>query len=49
MDEPTQSDRSAEEQDALRDLDVDQEEADRVVGGMRSAGDPCDGGEVTTP
>ena len=30
-------------EEALRDLDVDRDEAEKVTGGRR--GDPCDGGE----
>ena len=41
-------DSKDKEQDALKDLDVREEEVDRVKGGrMRS--DPCDGGEVIPP
>jgi hypothetical protein len=45
MDERNDQDDAQVDQDALRDLDVDQDDADKVLGGIRSAGDPCDGGE----
>ena len=31
--------------DAIEDLDVAEGDADRVKGGARKLGDPCDGGE----
>jgi len=49
MDERNEQDQEQTDQDALKDLDVDQDEADKVMGGNRRAGDPCDGGEVTGP
>jgi hypothetical protein len=45
MDERTEQDEPQADEAALRDLDVDQEDADKVTGGTRRAGDPCDGGE----
>jgi len=45
MDERTELDEPRTDEEALRDLDVDQEDADKVTGGTRRAGDPCDGGE----
>jgi hypothetical protein len=49
MDEREQQDQPDVDQEAMRDLDVDQEDADKVLGGGRGAGDPCDGGEATGP
>jgi len=49
MGERNEQDEPQVDQDALKDLDVDQEDADKVLGGTRRAGDPCDGGEVTGP
>lgn len=50
MDERNEQDQPAgDEEAALKDLDVDQDEADKVTGGTRRAGDPCDGGEATGP
>ena len=49
MDERNEQDQEQTEPDALKDLDVDQDEADKVTGGTRRAGDPCDGGEATGP
>jgi hypothetical protein len=43
MDEYSEQDEVQVDQEALRDLDVDEEDADKVLGGLR--GDPCDGGE----
>jgi hypothetical protein len=43
MDEHSEQEEAQVDQEALRDLDVDQDDADKVIGGMR--GDPCDGGE----
>ena len=43
MDERNEQDEAQPDQDALRDLDVDEDDADKVMGGLR--GDPCDGGE----
>lgn len=45
MDERNEQDEAAVDQEALRDLDVDQDDADKVLGGARIIGDPCDGGE----
>ena len=47
MDERSEQDQPQADEDALKDLDVDQEDADKVIGGR--AGDPCDGGEATGP
>jgi hypothetical protein len=44
-DERNTQDEAEGAQEALRDLEVDQDEADKVTGGLRRAGDPCDGGE----
>jgi hypothetical protein len=49
MDERNEQTEPQGDQDALKDLDVDQDEADKVTGGTRRAGDPCDGGEATGP
>jgi hypothetical protein len=49
MDERTEQGEPQADRDALQDLDVDQDDADKVMGGNRRAGDPCDGGEVTGP
>jgi len=49
MDERNEQDQEQTEPDALKDLDVDQDEADKVIGGNRVLGDPCDGGEATGP
>jgi hypothetical protein len=43
MDERNEQDEPEVDQEALRDLDVDQDDADKVIGGLRS--DPCEGGE----
>ena len=43
MDERNEQDEAQLDQEALRDLDVDEDDADKVMGGLR--GDPCDGGE----
>lgn len=43
MDERNEQDEAQPDQEALRDLDVDEDDADKVLGGLR--GDPCDGGE----
>jgi len=45
MDEHNEQDEAQVDQEALRDLDVDQDDADKVIGGARNVGDPCDGGE----
>ena len=45
MDERNEQTDAQADEDALKDLDVDQDEADKVTGGVRRAGDPCDGGE----
>ena len=49
MDERNEQAEPQSGEEALKDLDVDQDEADKVTGGNRGAGDPCDGGEVTGP
>jgi hypothetical protein len=49
MDERNEQDEAQPDQERLQDLDVDQDDADKVMGGNRRAGDPCDGGEVTGP
>jgi hypothetical protein len=43
MDERNEQDEAQLDQEPLRDLEVDQDDADMVIGGMR--GDPCEGGE----
>jgi hypothetical protein len=43
MDEHSEQDEAQVDQEALRDLDVDEDDADKVMGGRR--GDPCEGGE----
>jgi hypothetical protein len=45
MDEYSEQDEAQVDQEALRDLDVDEDDADKVMGGTRLVGDPCDGGE----
>ena len=45
MDERSEQDEPQFDEDALRDLDVDQEDADKVIGGRRNAADPDEGGE----
>jgi hypothetical protein len=45
MDERNEPDDAAVDQETLKDLDVDPDDADKVLGGKRRAGDPCDGGE----
>lgn len=45
MDERNEQDDAQVDEDPLKDLDVDQEDADMVMGGVRRVGDPCDGGE----
>lgn len=45
MDERNEQDDAQVDQEPLKDLDVDQEDADKVMGGVRSAADPCEGGE----
>lgn len=49
MDERNEQDAPQLDDETLKDLDVDQDDADKVVGGTRRAGDPCDGGEATGP
>lgn len=49
MDELTEQVEPRADEEALRDLDVDQDDADKVMGGTRRAGDPCDGGEAPAP
>ena len=43
MDERNEQDEAEVDQEPLRDLDVDPDDADKVIGGLRS--DPCEGGE----
>ena len=43
MDERNEQDDARIEEDTLKDLDVDQDDADKVIGGRLS--DPCEGGE----
>jgi hypothetical protein len=43
MDERNEQDDAQVDEDALKDLDIDQDDADKVIGGRR--GDPCEGGE----
>ena len=43
MDERNEQDDAQVDEDPLKDLDVDQDDADKVIGGRR--GDPCEGGE----
>jgi hypothetical protein len=43
MDERNEQDDAQVDEDALKDLDVDQDDADKVIGGRLS--DPCEGGE----
>ena len=38
-------DEAEVDQETLKDLDVDQDDADKVLGGRRIASDPCEGGE----
>ena len=45
MDEQSQQDEPQVDQETMKDLDVDREDADKVIGGDRRLGDPCDGGE----
>lgn len=45
MDERNEPDDAAVDQETLKDLDVDPDDADKVLGGKRRSGDPCDGGE----
>jgi hypothetical protein len=45
MDERNEQDEAQDDQEALKDLDVDQDDADKVIGGLRSSSDPCEGGE----
>ena len=49
MDERNEGDEPEVDQEPLKDLDIEQDDADRVLGGTRRAGDPCDGGEATGP
>lgn len=49
MDERNEQDEPQVDQETLKDLDIDEEDADKVMGGVRVAGDPCDGGEATGP
>lgn len=45
MDERNEQDEPQVDRETMKDLDVDQDEADKVTGGVSRAGDPCDGGE----
>ncbi|HXH88515.1 MAG TPA: hypothetical protein VNI55_07920 [Gaiellaceae bacterium] len=45
MDEHNEQSEAKTDEEDVKDLDVDQDEADKVMGGARRAGDPCDGGE----
>jgi hypothetical protein len=45
MDEQKEQDDAAVDQETLKDLDVDQDDADKVIGGKRRSADPCEGGE----
>jgi hypothetical protein len=45
MDERNEQGDAQVEEDTLKDLDVDQDDADKVMGGARRAADPCEGGE----
>ena len=44
MDEHNEQSEAKTDEETIKDLDVDQDEADKVMGGARRA-DPCDGGE----
>ena len=37
--------RDQQKQQPIKDLDVRKDDVDKVKGGRRNAGDPCDGGE----
>jgi hypothetical protein len=43
MEERNEQDETAADEEPLKDLDIDQDDADKVMGGR--IGDPCDGGE----
>ena len=45
MDEQKDQDDAKVDQETLKDLDVDQEDADKVMGGRARSADPCEGGE----
>jgi hypothetical protein len=45
MDERNEQDEPQVDQETLKDLDVDQDDADKVSGGVRRAADPDEGGE----
>lgn len=45
MDERNEQDEPQVDRETMKDLDVDQDEADKVTGGAGRVGDPCDGGE----
>ena len=47
MDERSQQDEPQVDQETMKDMDVDQEDADKVTGGVRrsDAADPDEGGE----
>lgn len=48
-DERKAQDETEVDQETLKDLDVDKDDADKVLGGRRIASDPCEGGEVASP
>ena len=45
MDERNEQDEAQVDQEQLKDLDIDQDDADKVTGGARRAADPDEGGE----
>jgi hypothetical protein len=45
MEEQKAQDDARDDDETLKDLDVDQSEADKVTGGRARAADPCEGGE----
>ena len=45
MDEQKEQDDAKVDQETLKDLDVDQDDADKVMGGRAKVEDPCAGGE----
>ena len=45
MDERNEQDEAQPDQERLQDLEVEQDDADKVMGGARSAADPDEGGE----
>jgi hypothetical protein len=44
MDERTDGQTDVD-QETLKDLDVDEDDADKVIGGKKRSADPCEGGE----